>query len=163
MKKSALILILVFISGVAMAQYDFAIGVRSGGTSGLTLKKNYERSAIEGIVGFWHDGLSVTALWEKKEMAFDVQNLNWYYGLGGHVSIYGEDFDGDGGPSWYSHPHDIDDGDLGLGIDGIVGLEYKIPEIPFAFSLDFKPFIEVITDGGVAFWIDPGIGIKFAF
>ena len=158
-----LLVVFLLITGLVSAQYNFAVGLRSGGTSGITLKKKYEYSALEGIIGFWHDGLSVTALWEKTTTAFDVPNLNWYYGLGGHVSVYGEDFDGKGGPSWYRHPHDIDDGDLGLGIDGIVGLEYKIPEIPFAFSLDFKPFIEVVTDGGFVFFLDPGLGIKLAF
>ena len=164
MKKNILIVALVlFMSGSAMAQYDFAVGVRSGGTSGLTLKKNYGPSAIEGIVGFWNDGFSLTALWEKNRMAFDEPGLFWYYGVGGHVSIYGDDFDGHGGPAWYKHPHGDDDGDLGLGVDGIVGLEYKIPQAPIAFSLDFKPYLEVVTDGGAFFAIDPGLGIKVAF
>lgn len=163
MKKGTLLIAMLLITGIATAQYDFAVGLRSGGTSGITLKKNYEYSALEGIIGFWHDGISVTALWEKKTMAFDVNNLNWFYGLGGHVAVYGEDFNGKGGPSWYRHPHHYEDGDLGLGIDGMVGLEYKIPEIPFAFSFDFKPFMEITTDGAFLFFLDPGIGIKLAF
>lgn len=146
-----------------MAQYDYAIGIRSGGTSGLTLKKNYGPTAIEGIIGFWHDGFSVTGLWEKNRMAFNEPGLNWVYGVGGHIAIYGDDFDGHSGTAWYDHPHDLDDGDFGLGIDGIVGLEYKIPEAPIAFGINFKPFLEVVTEGGVLFSIDPGIGIKVAF
>lgn len=164
MKKIIVIVaVLLVTSGIANAQYNFAIGLRSGGTSGLTLKKNYGASAIEGIIGFWHDGLSLTALWEKNQMAFNEPGLNWVYGVGGHIAVYGNDFDGHSGPSWYNHPHDVDDGDLGLGIDGTVGLEYKIPQAPIAFGIDFKPYLEIITDGGVLFSIDPGIGIKVTF
>ena len=165
MKKSILLFMLIFLfSGLAMAQsYDFAIGIRSGGTSGLTLKKNYGASAIEGIVGFWHDGFSVTGLWEKNKMAFNEPGFNWYYGFGGHLAVYGDNFDGKAGPSWYHHPHEFDGSDLGLGVDGIVGLEYKIPEVPIAVSLDLKPYLEVLTNGGAFFSVDPGLGVKVAF
>ena len=164
MKKSVLLLMSVLLfSGVAMAQYDFAVGLRSGGTSGLTLKKNYGSTAVEGIVGFWHDGFSVTGLWEKNAMAFNETGLNWYYGVGGHLAVYGDSFDGNSGPSWYDHPHHIDDGAVGFGVDGIVGLEYKIRNVPIAISFDFKPYLEVVSDGGVLFSMDPGLGIKVAF
>ena len=162
-KRISFLLLLFLLSDATMAQYDFAIGLRSGETSGITLKKNYENTAIEGLVGFWNDGLSVTGLWEHNKIAFNTPGLNWVYGVGGHVSFYGDNFDGHGGPSWYGHPHDIGDGNLGLGIDGTVGLEYKIPEVPIAFGLNFKPYIELITNGGVIFSPDPGIGIKVAF
>lgn len=163
MKKTILFVLLFSLSGVVMAQYDFAIGIRSGGTSGLTLKKNYETHAIEGIIGFWNDGLSITGLWEKNVMAFDEPGLNWIYGVGGHVAFYGDEFDRRSGPSWYKHPRDPDDGDFGFGIDGIIGLEYKIPDVPIAIGIDLKPYLEIITDGGAVFSIDPGIGIKVAF
>ena len=50
-----------------------------------------------------------------------------------------------------------------LGLDGIVGLEYKIPEIPFAISLDMKPLIEIDGNGYFYFAFDPGFGLKFTF
>ena len=150
-------------TGVVMAQYDFAIGLRSGGTSGITLKKNNGSSALEGIVGFWHDGVSLTGLWEKNQPAFNEPGFNWFYGVGGHVAFYGDDFDGRYGASWYTHPHHIDDGDFGIGIDGVVGLEYKIPNAPIAFDIGLKPYIEIVSEGGIIFSPDPGIGIKIAF
>lgn len=162
-KRIVFFVLMIFISGAAMAQYNYAIGLRSGGTSGITLKKNYGNTAIEGIVGFWHDGLSVTGLWEHNQMAFNAPGLNWVYGVGGHVAFYGDHFDAHSGPSWYGHPNDVGDGALGLGIDGTVGLEYKIPEVPIAFGINFKPYLEIITDGGVVFSPDPGIGIKVVF
>lgn len=146
-----------------MAQYNFAVGLRSGGTSGITLKKNYEYSALEGIVGIWNNGLSITALWERTAMAFNQPAFRWYYGIGAHISMYSEEFNGKGGISLYRHPHRSDTGDLGLGVDAIVGLEYKVPEIPIAFSLDAKPYVELITDDKFIFFLDPGFGIKLAF
>ena len=109
----------------------------------------------EGIVGFWHSGLSITALLEKKAAAFIEPGFNWFYGVGGHAAFYGDDFDGHG-PAWYEYPHDKDDGDLGLGIDGIVTLEYKIQNVPIAFSPGLKTYIEITTDGGFFFSPDPG-------
>jgi len=161
MKRFALIVLLLFSSGVTMAQYDFAVGLRSGGTSGLTLKKNKGNSALEGIVGFYHHGFSLTGLWEKQQSAFNEPGFNWFYGFGGHLAFYGDNFDE--GPGWYDHPHHIDDGDFGIGIDGIVGLEYKIPNAPLAIDISFKPYMELVSEGGVFFSPDPGIGIKFAF
>ncbi len=165
MKKFLIFLLLLLFSGIASAQYKYAVGVRSGGTSGITIQKNFEYTAIEGILGFWNDGLSITALWEKRTNAFGEPYFYWYYGVGGHVSIYGENFKGYGGPAWYHHPRSNDDGngDLGVGIDGILGFEYKIPRIPFTVSLDVKPNFEAVTDGGFEFWIDPGIGIQVVF
>jgi hypothetical protein len=164
MRKIAFVLLLMVVNtGVVMAQYDFAIGLRSGGTSGITLKKNNGSTALEGIVGFWHDGVSLTGLWEKNQPAFNEPGFNWFYGLGGHVAFYGDDFDGRYGASWYTHPHHIDDGDFGIGIDGVVGLEYKIPNAPIAFDIGLKPYIEIVSEGGIIFSPDPGIGIKIAF
>jgi len=42
-------------------------------------------------------------------------------------------------------------------------MEYKIPSIPFALSLDVKPYVEVITNGRVWTSLDPGLGIKVTF
>lgn len=164
-RKLLAMVIILMVPIFASAQYKFAIGIRSGGTSGLTVKYNpTARSAFEGIIGFWNDGLSLTGLWERHVQAFDVEGMHWYYGGGGHIAFYDADYRGERGPAWWDDDRDDwNDGDLGLGIDGIVGLEYKIPPIPFAISIDLKPFLEVNTDGGTFLSLDPGLGIKLAF
>jgi hypothetical protein len=53
--------------------------------------------------------------------------------------------------------------DYSPGVDGMLGLEYKIPPIPFAVSIDIKPLMEVYRDGDLFFGLDPGIGVKFTF
>ncbi len=142
------------------SSYNTAIGLRGGETSGLTIKHFTSNSrAIEGIVGIWGHGFSGTVLLEKYAPAFNARGLNWYYGFGGHLAFQ------NGGGYYYDygrHKH-YHGGALGLGVDGIVGLEYKIPKAPFALSLDLKPYIEVVTKGHMWMSLDPGLGIKVTF
>lgn len=146
------------------AQYNFAVGVRSGGTSGLTLKAiTSPTTAVEGIIGFWNDGLSFTGIFEKHPQAFDVEGLHWMLGVGAHVAFYEDNFRGKTGPAWYDDHPEIVDGDLGLGVDAKAGIEYKFPVIPLAVSVGFKPFLEFTTEGEVWLSADPGVGLKLAF
>ncbi|MFW6227248.1 MAG: hypothetical protein ACOC31_04005 [Bacteroidota bacterium] len=164
MRRLSLIFTFLFFSSImAFSQYDFAIGLRSGGTSGITLKKNNPSTSVEGIVGIWNDGLSFTGLFEQHPGIAEVPGLHWVYGVGAHVAFYSDNFRGAGGPAWFDYNRDIADDDLGLGVDAIIGIEYKIPPLPLAFSIDIKPFVEFTTDGVVWFAFDPGLGIKFAF
>ncbi|MFY0599146.1 MAG: hypothetical protein JXR03_05710 [Cyclobacteriaceae bacterium] len=142
---------------IQRATYSTAIGVRGIGTSGLTIKHfTKSTTAIEGIVGFWPDAFSATLLLEKHVQAFEEVGLHWFYGFGGHLAaksnVGGERF-----------AYRERNGDFGLGVDGIFGIEYKISDIPIAISLDVKPFIEVESSGNVFFAFDPGLGIKVVF
>lgn len=149
---------------VAQKSYNTAIGLRAGGTSGLTVKQFIGSShAIEGIIGFWPNAFSITATYQKYTSSGSVTGLNWYYGGGAHVAIETDPtyhYDKNRGRWYYYRYHDEG---VGIGIDGIIGLEYKIPAIPFAISLDLKPFLEVGSYGGVFAALDPGLGIKVAF
>jgi hypothetical protein len=137
--------------------YSTAVGIRVGETSGLTIKQfTGQRTALEGIIGVWPDALGFTLLVERYVNAFDVSGLNWYYGAGGHVA-----FETD--REYYEGRRYYRGDDIGLGVDGMLGIEYKIPPIPFAVSLDMKPFVEVNTDGRAFIAIDPGLGVKVAF
>lgn len=142
--------------------YKTAIGLRGGSTSGLTLKQfTADNMAVEGIIGIWPFSLSATGLLEFYAPA-EVEGLNWYYGFGGHVAF-------ETGRIYYANEMNRFDryvsrqSDLGLGIDGILGIEYKILPIPFALSLDIKPFLEINTEGWAFIALDPGLGVKFAF
>lgn len=142
----------------ASSAYQYAVGVRAGGTSGITGKVFIGNStALEGILSAGYHDLGFTALFEKYVSAFGVLGLNWYYGGGGHAKFQSRDF------NWIERNNPVDDDRLALGVDGIVGLEYKIPPIPIAVSLDVKPNMEVWTTGGVGFGVDPGLGVKVAF
>ena len=148
---------------VNQSNYKTAIGLRAGETSGLTIKHFFsESAAFEGIIGVWPYAFGFTALFEKHEQAFNLEGMNWYYGGGGHVvagsnRIYYMYTNGD------RYYYRYRSGNMGLGVDGVLGLEYKIKAIPFAVSLDMKPFMELNTDGGLFLSLDPGLGIKVAF
>jgi hypothetical protein len=154
--------------GVSNAQYSpayktpytTAIGVRIGGTSGATIKHFFRQAtAFEGILGVFGNGFSLTGLVEKNAVAFDTPGLSWYYGGGAHIAfstgnryynVYGREVT-------YRDNHDV-----GIGINGIIGLEYMLPDnVPVAFSLDLKPFIEIDSDGDVGVAPDLALGIKF--
>jgi len=140
--------------------YKTALGIRVGGTSGLAVKHFFRpATAVEGILGTFGNGFSITGLVEKNAQAFDVEGLNWYYGGGAHIAFYnGNRYYGvDGRDVRYRDNHDV-----GIGINGIIGLEYMLPDnIPVAFSLDLKPFIEIDSDGDVGVAPDLALGIKF--
>jgi hypothetical protein len=177
MKKVArvifLSLLFVFSAKTAEAQglsinspgYRTAIGLRGGELGGLTFK-HFSRSdrAIEAILGLGYRDpriLSFTLLLEKHVPALNVNGMRWYYGGGGHVTLVGDSdgyFEFPWGRRYYYENRAI-----GLGIDGIFGLEYKIPPIPFAISLDFKPYIEVFSGGGFIWSLDPALGLKITF
>ena len=156
------ILICFLFTGTATAQalgtdYRTAIGLRAGETSGVSMKFNTKsNSSIELLAGFWSKWLSLTGLYETKVPAFQINGMNWYYGAGGHVAFETN--------TYYKGGRNFTRGnDFALGIDGIVGLEYKINQIPFAISIDVKPFMEIYQSGDLYFAIDPGIGVKFTF
>jgi hypothetical protein len=137
--------------------YSLAIGVRAGETSGIDLKYNNKSSAsIEVILGLWNDAASFTCMYEKNAEFSNTAGLRWYYGVGGHTAFATETY-------FVDTRRYIAGNDVGLGVDGIFGLEYKIPPVPFVLSLDLKPFIEFKTNGTAFLAFDPSIGLKFAF
>lgn len=158
-----LIVALCLTAPESRAQYNAAIGLRIGGTTGVAGKYFYKPTkAVEGIIGTFGNGFSLTGLIEKYSPVYNADGLYVYYGGGVHLAFY----NGNGRYNSYfgrAVDYPVNNG-VGFGINGIVGLEYRFPEdIPIAFSLDLKPFIEMGPRGYVSFAPDPSIGIKFIF
>jgi hypothetical protein len=145
--------------------YRNAFGIRVGQTSGFTYKHKFESDhAVEVILGTYPYALSLTALYEKY-METGTNGLQWYFGGGAHLGAplsgnYGYYVYDETGryryyrTAWYGPA---------VGIDGIIGIEYKIPKAPVAFSFDLKPNFEFVRNRGVYGSMDPGLGIKLAF
>jgi len=153
MKKILFTLVTVlFLSASGYAQdYNTAIGVRGGLFNGITLKHYIgSASAVEGIVTTRWSGFNITGLYELHTMdVFDVNRLNFYYGLGGHIGIWDAN----------NVPWDAD-GYTVIGNDGILGLEYNFQEIPFNISVDWKPALNLV--GYSSFWADGGaVSIRY--
>lgn len=143
------------------AQYKTSVGARVGGTTGVTVKHVYRPTlAFEGIVGGFARGMSVTGLVQKIQPALATPALYLYYGGGAHVAFYNQErmyYNRFGRELNYRRANGV-----GLGINGIVGLEYRLPDdIPISFSFDVKPFVEFGPDGYAGFALDPSLAIRF--
>jgi len=141
--------------------YKTGIGLRGGYyATGLSIKHFMKSdAAIEGILGTGNRrrGLMLTLLYEKHGVAFQARGLKWFYGLGGHLGSYRSDYYYRGRHYDYRQVTTV-----AVGVDGILGLEYKFPEIPFTLTLDFKPFAEAVP-GGIYGSGDSGLTVRYAF
>lgn len=159
---------LLFITTQASAQsrttsttqdYTFAAGLKFGGyENGISGKYFMDNStAIEGVLGFRNSGVVITGLYEINQEAFNIPELKFYYGFGAHIGAIGAGtyHRFGGGNEVYTKSQIL------LGADGVLGLEYMIPQSPIAVSLDLDPRIELAT--GPFFDIAPGLGVKYFF
>lgn len=139
--------------------YKTAVGLKFGGYENGISAKYFTTSdvALEGLLGFRSHGVVITGLYEIHQEAFGVKELKFYYGAGAHIGAIGSGlyrrFNGD--DEYYNSSHIL------LGVDGVLGLEYVIPQSPIAVSLDLNPRAELAT--GPFFDIAPGLGIKYTF
>jgi len=170
MKKVFLIVSLIIATAtISFSQhYRTGLGVRAafedgGSGAGFTFKTfNSASAAFEGIIRTDFDSwVAFTGLFELHKPFPDVDKLSWYYGFGGGLSVntWDErvDVNNDGvaddddyviknGRRYYEY--ETKSG-LGIGVDGIIGIEYAITEIPFALSLDWKPYLSIIRNTGL--------------
>ncbi len=105
-----------------------------------------ENDAIEGLGYFWSDGFRLTGLYEIHSDINSVQGLKWYVGPGVHLGFYGTRY---GGGST-------------VGIDGVIGLDYKFEDAPVNLSLDWQPSFEFgngYYNGFAGNW--GGLGIRY--
>lgn len=166
MKKYLFVVVIALISVVGNAQsYTNAIGVRGSLAAGLTFKHMLgDSKGLEFIAASRWRGYSFTGLFEIHAQAFDVEGLNWYYGFGAHIGSWKGYKD-----NRYFNGYRIDnngnyvyDNYTVIGIDGIIGIEYNISEIPINISLDYKPAFNLI--GYTGFWGDNGaLSIRYYF
>ena len=117
-----------------------------------------EKTSLEAIAGLRSPhGLVITGLYELNVKAFNVEGFRFYYGFGAHLGAVGagyyKRFNGD--DQLYTGNKIL------LGADGVIGLEYVIPNSPIAVSLDLNPRLELAT--GPFFDIAPGLGVKYCF
>lgn len=164
MKKGLILTMLISLvisSSYAQVAYKNAVGLRLGDASGITFKhQKNSTTAIEGILHsvFYGRGLSVTALYEKNLTVFDDKNFQCFYGAGGHIGFYSSGiYQTRFGNTTYVYSTSS----ATLGLDAILGLEWKIPEIPFTASVDIKPTFEIYRPIGG--FLQGGFSIRYTF
>jgi hypothetical protein len=159
MKKLLFSLILFFALGLGtevFAQgYNTGVGLRAGSGNGLTVKHFInESAALEGILYTRWNGLIVAGLYEVHNDIREVKNLQWFYGGGAHLGTWNA---GRGNTPW----GDRNESYTIVGLDAIIGLDYKFANAPINLSLDWKPTINL---NGQRFWGDEvALSIRYAF
>lgn len=164
MKKAALLLItsailLLFQQKANAQSYPYALGLKfSGYENGISGKYFLNQgTALEGVLGFRNHGLVLTGLYEIHQTAFNVPELKFYYGGGAHLGAVGS-----GRYKRYGSDDEYyESSSVLLGADGVLGLEYVIPQSPIAISLDLNPRLELAR--GPFFDLAPGLGLKYTF
>ncbi|WP_426668995.1 hypothetical protein ACPPVU_22575 [Mucilaginibacter sp. McL0603] len=138
--------------------YQYAIGLKFGGyENGISGKYFMDsNTSLEGLIGFRSNGLVFTGLYELNQQAFSTEGFRFYYGFGAHIGAIGAGY-----YKRYGHDEFYNSSQILLGVDGVIGLEYVIPQSPIAVSLDLNPRLELAT--GPFFDLAPGLGIKYAF
>lgn len=155
-KKTLLFFVSAFLFSQINAQntssdYQTAIGLKF--YPGAISVKHFIKSdvAIEGLGYFWEDGFRVTGLYEFYGDIPDVNGLKWYAGPGAHIGGWSEQ---------WKKIHPVNDGGIAIGIDGVLGLDYKFTGVPINISLDWQPSFNFVGynyfEGG---W--GGIGIRY--
>ena len=128
--------------------YTTALGLKYY-PGGISLKHfTNENTALEGILYFWSPGVRLTGLYEIHGDIEPVDGLKWYIGPGAHFGFYNQSYGGG----------------VSIGLDGVLGLDYKFEGAPINISLDWQPSIEFTNNyesGFIGNW--GGLGIRYAF
>jgi hypothetical protein len=151
-----------FINGQSMGRsYKTALGVKVWDGAGITLKHfTSDKHALEAIGYFGSKSFRLTGLYEIHGNIDGAPGLKWYIGPGAHIAFYNQ-----------RHPHhdhdeddydDVHDGHTHVGVDGVIGLDYKINKAPINVSIDWQPSFEFGNNRGfVGSW--GGLGIRYTF
>ena len=163
--KSILIafFLVLLISSVAVAQsrstnsssYRTALGVKVWDGAGISLKHFFTGNNAGELIGyFYRNGFRLTGLYEIHGDISGAPGLKWYAGPGVHIGFY------DGG--YYHRGYYYGDSHTNVGIDGVIGLDYKFRGAPINMSLDWQPAFE-FGDGPGFYGSWGGLGIRYTF
>ncbi len=152
-------------------EHRHAISGRVGLSSGIAYQIMVDEfRGYKGMLSFREGGLQLTALIESYRPLYlkFTDKMYYYTGMGAHIGFtrypprrglfvnpfryYYGGYNGSG------HFAPV------IGLDAIIGLEYRLDRIPLTFSLDIKPFFELF--GQTIFRLslfDIGLSAKFHF
>lgn len=110
--------------------YNTAVGVKFY-PGAISLKSFIEdNKALEGLAYISNDGFRVTGLYEVHGNINGANGLKWYAGGGAHIGFWND--------KW-KNSYPTRDGGVAIGIDGVLGLDYKFTGAPINLSLDWQP------------------------
>lgn len=127
-------------------RYKSAVGLKFLNGGGVSLKTFIkEKEALEFIGFFYYQGTRITGLYQYHGALNTDGNLRWYLGIGGHASLYRE--------------NNI----RGFGADGVIGIDFKFPKLPFNIALDWQPSVEFGAGDGYNGFKDNWGGLAFRY
>ncbi len=154
--KLILIVALITCCQAAKSQdYIMAGGIRTLSSPALTFKGFVmENNAMELIWSFRNDGMQWTGLYEMHSNALEnrTNGFHWFYGFGPHIGynrgyacencLLVDTITTDKGHI-ITETKDIPKrAYLSLGMDVILGLEYRFVSLPLTAGIEYKPSIE---------------------
>jgi hypothetical protein len=159
MKRLSSFLVVMIIAVSASAQmnessaYRTALGVKVY-PGAITVKHFYKSNhAVEALGYISSDGFRLTGLYELHNDINTVPGLKWYIGGGAHFGVWSD--------TWKTK-YPTRDAGMSVGIDGVIGLDYKLEGVPLNLSFDWQPSFNIIGynyfEGG---W--GGLGIRYTF
>ena len=161
---SILLIVVCFASEVKAQYYLNSAGVRIGGSYGITYKKFFnETQAVEFLLGGRDGGMHATTTFQFNKPLNLSKNETFflYYGAGGHVGF--QDYATkvlDNSTSFLYQNQTY----FSMGIDVIIGVEYRFLTAPITIGLDIKPYFTFIgfryTQSN--FW-DTSLSVKYTY
>lgn len=139
------------------SSYRTALGVKVWDGGGITFKHFLSGNNAGELIGyFWGHGFRLTGLYEIHGNISGASGLKWYIGPGAHIGFYDIHHRHYHNGIWHDHGHTT------IGVDGVIGLDYKFNGAPINISLDWQPSFEFASGHGFASsW--GGLGIRYTF
>jgi hypothetical protein len=162
LKRLAILALAFILQTVYVNAQQNALGVRLGTDPGITYKRYFANNGgVELMLHTGYRALLFTGLYEWHLPFNGAPGLYGYLGAGAHfgaynrVLIYRRYRDGSvRGAYVYDTPS--------AGVDGIMGLEYRIPSAPVNLGIDIKPSIDFYR-GGAYGLLDAAFSVRFRF
>jgi hypothetical protein len=165
MRKYYIILFLLCLSSAAFSQfYAKEVGIRGGYTSSITFRVNLEEDlSYEAQLGYRDKGAIFTMIRQKhRPMGMDrAGNWDFIYGFGMHAGFYFTD-------TYRILFREVYFGreifTPVIGMNGYVGIDYQLEELPMSLGVSFQPFMEISLKQifGINFW-DVGFSVRYRF
>jgi len=150
-----------------------AVGGRFGSATGITYRYALsEDRAAEGILSVQSNSkyrrFRLIGLYEfHKPLA---ENFSWYYGFGGSLGsikykalVSTTERINENGEREVVTVKTEPKSELALSIEGVVGVEYRIPTTPLAVSLDVKPYFDFLQESTIKVFDPFGLSIRYTF
>jgi len=161
MKKIFLVSLLLIIASLSLSaqSYRWAIGLKGGVcASGITFKYNFnQKNALDAAInyGYWkgENSVSLSANYEWV-LPVITKGFTFFYGAGAFL--------GSSSTTKATDTETVKTTTFGIGVQGVAGLEYKIPNFPMAIDLNYQPALCILAKPAF-YWANFALGVKFAF